>query len=64
MRLCMKVHGVHKDRVKTAAVSFGTSHVSAVSTSLWWMLKNALLKNKANQVESHVRAVTLLKSGG
>ena len=52
------VHGVHKDCVETAAVSFGTSHVSAVSTPLWWMFKNALLKRKSFQVESHVSAVS------
>ena len=44
MWLCLKWHGawlygVHRTCAKTAAVSCGTSHASAVSTALWWMLK-------------------------
>ena len=49
MWLCMKWHGawlygVHRTRAKTAAVSCGTSHASAVSTPLRWILKSALSK--------------------
>ena len=38
------VHGcmVYTEYVDTAAVSRGTSHVSAVSTPLRWILKNVL----------------------
>ena len=38
------VHGgmVYTERAETAAVSRGTSHVSAVSTPLRWIFKNAL----------------------
>ena len=48
MWLCMKWHGawlfgVHRTCAETAAVSCGTSHASAVSTPLQWILKkNAL----------------------
>ena len=42
--LCMKWHGcmVYAEHAKMAAVSCGSSHASAVSTSLWWIFKNAL----------------------
>ena len=45
--LCMKWHGawlygVHRTCAEMAAVSFGTSHVSAVSTPLQWILKKKL----------------------
>ena len=38
------VHGcmVYAECAETAAVSRGTSHVSALSPSFWWILKNAL----------------------
>ena len=38
------VHGcmVYTERAETAAVSRGTSHISAVSTPLCWIFKNAL----------------------
>ena len=47
MRLCMKWHGawlygVLRTCAETAAVSRGTSHVSAVSTPLRWIFRNAL----------------------
>jgi len=35
---------VYTERAETAAVSCGTSHVSAVSTPLRWIFKNALYK--------------------
>ena len=59
------VHGwmEYTERVQMAAVSCGTSHVSAVSTPLRWILKNALWKNLATLVESHASAVSLLESG-
>ena len=39
--LCMKQHGcmVYTEHTKTAAVSCGTSHVSTVSTALWWIFR-------------------------
>ena len=55
VRGCM----VCTERAETAAVSRGTSHVSAVSTTLGWIFKTALV----TQVESHARAVSLLESG-
>ena len=50
MWLCMKLHGawlygVHRTCAETAAVSCGTSHASAVSTPLRWILKNKIKKN-------------------
>ena len=47
------------ERAETAAVSRGTSHVSAVRTPLGWIFKNA----RVTQEESHARAVSLLESG-
>ena len=49
MWLCMKCHGaqlygVHITCAKTAAVSCGTSHASAVSTPLRWILKKCAIK--------------------
>ena len=35
---------VHRTCAETASVSRGTSHVSVVSTPLWWIFKNALYK--------------------
>ena len=58
------VHGcmVYTERAaETAAVSTGTSHVSAVSTPLQWIFKNALQK-PVTYVESHETAVSLLES--
>ena len=50
MWLCMKWHGawlygVHRTCAEMAAVSCGTSHASAVSTPLRWIVKNALYIN-------------------
>ena len=51
---------VYAERAETAPVSCGTSHVSAVNTPLWWILKNALV----TYAESHASAaVSLLESG-
>ena len=52
MWLCMKWHGawlygVHRTCTETAAVSCGTSHASAVSTPLWWILKKEKKRYKA-----------------
>ena len=62
------VHGcmVYTERAKTAAVSCGTSHVSAVSTPPRWRFKNALKKKEKKLVtryESHASAVSLPESG-
>ena len=42
----MKWHGgmVFTDRTEMVAVSCGISHVSTVSTSLWWILKKCTIK--------------------
>jgi len=58
------MHGctVYKERAETAAVSCGTSHVSAVSTPLRWIFQNALW-NLVTHVESHASTVSLLESG-
>ena len=50
MWLCMKSHGawlygVHRTCVETAAVSYGTSHTSAVSTPLRWIVKKCTMKS-------------------
>ena len=65
MWLCMKWHGawlygVHRTCIKTAAVSCGTSHASAVSTSLWRILKKRY-KKLVTHVEPHASTVSLLK---
>ena len=54
------VHGymVYTERAETAAVSCGTSHVSAVSTPLRWIFKKLVTR-----VESRASAVNLLESG-
>ena len=67
VRLCMKWHGaslygVHRTCAETAAVLCGTSHASAVSTPLWWVLKTHY-KKLVTRVESHVSVVSLLESG-
>ena len=51
------VHGwmVYTEHTEKAAVPCGTSHVSAVSTPLWWIVKNAL-KKLVTRVESHVES--------
>ena len=36
------LYGVHRTCTETAAVSYGTSHATAVSTPLWWIFKNTL----------------------
>ena len=61
MWLCMKWHGawlygVHRTCAETAAVSCGTSHVSAVSTHFGGYPKNALWK------ASHSRRTTCERS--
>ena len=52
MWLCMKWHGawlycVHRTCAETAAVSCGTSHASAVSTPLRWILKKRAIQKNA-----------------
>jgi len=60
----MKRHGAWcTQNVQTVA---GTSHGSAVSTPVWWMLKKRkkrAIKKLFIHVESHASAVPLLKSG-
>ena len=58
------LYGVHRTCAETAAVSCGTSHASAVSTPLWWMLKKRAIKKKKlfTEVESHASAVSLPES--
>ena len=65
MWLCMKWHGawlygVHRTCSETAAVSCGTSHASAVSTPLRWILKKRAIK-LVTHVELYASAVSLLK---
>ena len=65
MWLCMKWHeawlyGVHRTCAETAAVSCGTSHASAVSTPLRWIVKKRAIK-LVTHVEPHASAVSLLK---
>ena len=60
MWLCMKwystwLYGVHRTCAETAAVSYGTSHASAVSTPLWWIFKRRY-KKLVTHVEYHVPA--------
>ena len=45
---------------KTAAVSCGTSHASAVSTPLQWIFEKRAIK-LVTHVEPHASAVSLLK---
>ena len=52
------LYGVHRTCAEMAAVSCGTSHASAVSTPLRWILKNALYKKLVTHVESHATAVS------
>ena len=54
---------VYTERAETAAVSRGTSHVSAVSTSLPWIFKKTRYKKLVTHVESHASEVSLLESG-
>ena len=56
------VHGcmVYTERAETAAVSCGTSHASAVSRPLWWILKTRY-KKLVTHVESIASAVSLLE---
>ena len=68
MWLCKKwrgawLYGVHRTCAKTAAVSCGTSHASAVSTLLWWTGSKMHYKKLFTHVESHASAVSLLDSG-
>ena len=68
------LYGVHRTCAETAAVSCGTSHASAVSTPLRWILKqqqqqqqnkkhqnNTRYKKPVTHVEPHASAVSLLK---
>ena len=59
------VHGcmVYTERAQMAAVSCGTSHASAVSTPLRWILKKTRYKKLVTHIESHASAVSLLESG-
>ena len=62
------MHGcmVYTERAETAAVSCGTSHASAVSTPLRWILQQQQqprYKKLVIHVESHASAVSLLESG-
>ena len=50
-------------RADMAAVSCGTSHVSAVSTSLRWILTKTRYKKLLTYAESQACAVSLLESG-
>ena len=67
MWLCMKWHGVwlygvHSTCAKTASVSCGTSHASAVSTPLRRIFKKRAIKKKpVTHAEPHASAVSLLK---
>ena len=66
MWLCMKWHGawlygVHRTCAEMAAVSCGTSHASAVSTPLRWILKKTRYKKLVTHVEPQASAVSLLK---
>ena len=66
MWLCMKwqgawLYGVHRTCAEMAAVLCGTSHASAVSTPLRWILKKTRYKKLVTRVESHASAVSLLK---
>ena len=51
---------VYTDLAEMAAVSCGTSHASAVSTPLRWILKKLAIK-LVTHVEPHASAVSLLK---
>ena len=55
------MYGVHRTCAETAAVSCGTSHASAVSTPLRWILKKTRYKKLVTHVEPHASAVSLLK---
>ena len=66
MWLCMKRHGawlygVHRICAKMAAVSCGTSHASAVSTPLRWMIFFKRAIKLVTHAEPHASAVSLLK---
>ena len=62
--LCMKwlgawLYGVHRTCTETAAVSCGTSHASAVSTPLQWILKSTHKKRTIKSQSlmwNHMRA--------
>ena len=58
-------HGcmVSKKQTEMAAVSCGTSHVSAISIPLRWIFKKTRYKKLVTHVESHASAVSLLESG-
>ena len=62
--MCMVVM-VYTERAETAAVSRGTSHVSAVRTPLRWLKEKEKTRYKklVTHVDSHVRTVSLRESG-
>jgi len=56
------LYGVHRTCAEMAAVSCGTSHVSAVSTPLQWINKTKKAAIKlVTHVEPHASAVSLHK---
>ena len=60
------LYGVHRTCAETAAVLSGTSHASAVSTPLRWILKNnnkKRYKKLVTHAESHASTVSLPESG-
>ena len=68
MWLCMKWHGawlygVHRTCAETAAVSCGTSHASAVSTPLRWILKKCAIKASHSCRTTYKRSESAQKSG-
>ena len=54
------LYGVHRTCAEMAAVSCGTSHASAVSTPLRWILKKRAV-TLVTHVEPHASAMSLLK---
>ena len=58
------LYGGHRTCAKTAAISCGTSHASAVSTPLQWISvqKRTIKKKLVTHVESHASTASLLES--
>ena len=54
---------VYTEGAETTAVSRGTSHVSVVSTALWWIFKQTRYEKLLTHVKSHASAVSLLENG-
>ena len=54
---------VYTERVETAAVSCGTSHVSAVKYTTSVDIQKTRYKKLVTHAESHASAVSLLESG-